>query len=338
MLVEDFDYYLPLSSIAQTPIEKRDSSRLLVVDKKTGEIEHKIFHDIVDFLLPGDLLVFNDTKVIPARLFGKRKTGAKIEVFLLRRISGDEWEVLVKPGRKARIGDEIQFGDSMSCRIIDTTDFGGRIVQFSYEGIFEEKLAAIGEVPLPHYIHEKLEDFDRYQTVYARENGSVAAPTAGLHFTEDLLQKIRAKGINTAFVTLHVGLGTFRPVSAEAVQDHKMHSEHYTVNKETADLINSVRQKGGRVIAVGTTAVRVLESVAAGGSMKEVSGNTDIFIYPGYQFKMVDCMITNFHLPKSTLLMLVSAFSSRELMLGVYETAVRENYRFFSFGDAMFIK
>lgn len=337
MFVDDFDYELPPGQIAQTPLEPRDSSRLLLVNKNSGALEHGHFYDIIDYLGKNDILVFNDTKVIPARLFGSRSTGAKIEVFLLRRLSERDWEVLVRPGRKALPGEVISFGAGVSCKLVDKTEFGGRVASFSYEGIFEEKLLQLGEVPLPPYIHEQLTDVSRYQTVYANHDGSVAAPTAGLHFTEVLLDKIRSKGVQTAFVTLHVGLGTFRPVSADKIEEHKMHSEYYTVDERTAEKINAVKASGGRVIAVGTTAVRVLESVGCDGLMKAVQGDTAIFIYPGYKFGMVDALITNFHLPKSTLLMLVSAFSNRELMLATYKTAIKEGYRFFSFGDAMFI-
>ena len=337
MVIDEFDYYLPSERIAQSPLARRDSSKLLLLNKKTGTMEHKIFHEIVDCLDTKDILVFNDTKVIPARLFGKKESGAKIEIFLLRRLSISDWEVLVRPGKKAQLGVIISFAQDMSCEIIAKTQFGGRIARFYYKGVFEEQLASLGEVPLPPYIHEKLLDFSRYQTIYAQHDGSVAAPTAGLHFTEELLSRIKSKRVQLAFVTLHVGLGTFRPVRVDTVEEHKMHNEYYTVTKETAAAINNARQKGGRVIAVGTTAVRVLESVGTGGTMHEAEGSTEIFIYPGYQFKMVDALVTNFHLPKSTLLMLVSALSQKEMIFSAYNTAIENDYRFFSFGDAMFI-
>lgn len=339
MLLSDFDYFLPEELIAQYPHEPRDHSRLLVVDKKTGTFQHRHFYDVLQFLQPGDLLVFNDTKVLPARLFGvKAETGAKIEVFLLSRQSGDDWEVLVKPGKRARVGAIIQFSDELSCEVIADTDFGGRIVRFQYQGIFEELLDRLGETPLPPYIKEKLADKDRYQTVYARESGSAAAPTAGLHFTEQLMNDIRAKGIQLAFVTLHVGLGTFRPVSVEHIHDHIMHKEYFSVPDETADLINHAKANGNRIIAVGTTAIRTLETAASvHGMVTAKSGWTDIFIYPGYNFKIIDGLVTNFHLPKSTLLMLVSALAGRETMIAAYQEAIQERYRFFSFGDAMLI-
>jgi len=338
MLVKDFDYYLPEEQIAQTPLEPRDHSRLLVLDKDTGVIEHRHFYDIIEYLTDKDLLVFNNTKVIPARLFGSKETGAKVEVFLLRKLNSTDWEVLVKPGKKARVGTKLYFAQGVSCEFLQSTDFGGRIARFSFEGVFEEKLSLLGEMPLPPYIHAKLSDGERYQTVYAKENGSVAAPTAGLHFTQELLDKIEAKGIQKAFVTLHVGLGTFRPVSVDNITEHVMHSEYYTIDSATAAAINKTKEQGGRVIAVGTTAVRVLESVGKDGQMTAQSGDTDIFIYPGYEFKIVDALLTNFHLPQSTLLMLVSALANRELILDTYQIAIKENYRFFSFGDAMLIK
>lgn len=337
MEVTDFDYELPQELIAQTPVEPRDSSRLLVMDKKTGELEHRHFYNLPEYLKPGDLLVFNDTRVIPARLHGIKTTGAHVEVFLLTRKNATDWEVLVKPGKKLRPGAEIKFSDELSCEIMETTDFGGRIARFKYEGIFEEILDRLGETPLPPYIHEKLEDKERYQTVYNRERGSAAAPTAGLHFTKELMQKIKDMGVEEVFVTLHVGLGTFRPVSEERVEDHKMHSEFYTVSQEAADAINKAKQEGRRIIAVGTTSVRTLESAGASGVMKAGGNWTNIFIYPGFQYKFVDALVTNFHLPQSTLLMLVSALSSRENILHAYKIAVQEKYRFFSFGDAMFI-
>ncbi len=338
MLVKDFDYCLPEGHIAQTPLARRDHSRLLVLDKECGEMQHRHFYDIPDYLDENDLLVFNDSRVIPARLMGRRASGGVVEVFLLHRSAKDEWEVLVRPGKKARLGSVVEFGEGLSCEFIAHTDFGGRIARFSYDGLFEDKLRILGEVPLPPYIHETLSDPERYQTVYSREEGSAAAPTAGLHFTNELLEKIKKRGIKSAFVTLHVGLGTFRPVSVENIKDHLMHGEYYSVPEETAQLINSTRARGGRVVAVGTTPVRVLESVARDGKMFFQSGKTAVFIYPGYKFQLVDALITNFHLPQSTLLMLVSALAGRELILSAYETAVRENYRFFSFGDAMFIK
>jgi len=318
-------------------VEPRDSSRLLVMDKKTGALEHRHFYNLPEYLKPGDLLVFNDTRVIPARLHGVKTTGAHVEVFLLTRKNATDWEVLVKPGKKLRPGAEIKFSEELSCEIMETTDFGGRIARFKYKGIFEEILDRLGETPLPPYIHEKLEDKERYQTVYNRERGSAAAPTAGLHFTKELMQKIKDMGVEEVFVTLHVGLGTFRPVSEERVEDHKMHSEFYTVSQEAADAINKAKQEGRRIIAVGTTSVRTLESAGATGVMKAGGNWTNIFIYPGFQYKFVDALVTNFHLPQSTLLMLVSALSSRENILNAYKIAVQERYRFFSFGDAMFI-
>lgn len=338
MQVTDFNYDLPEELIAQHPMEPRDHSRLLVVDKKTGELTHKHFYDIIDYLEPGDLLVFNNTRVIPARLHGTKTTGAHVEVFLLTRINGTDWEVLVKPGRKLRVGAEIIFSEELSCEIVDTTDFGGRIARFKFTGIFEEILDRLGETPLPPYITEKLEDKERYQTVYSKENGSAAAPTAGLHFTKELMEKIKAKGIEEVFVTLHVGLGTFRPVSEANLEDHKMHREFYTVSKEAADAINKAKAEGRRIVAVGTTSVRTIESAGEDGTIKAGGNWTQIFIYPGYKFRFVDALITNFHLPQSTLLMLVSALSTREIMLNTYKVAVEEKYRFFSFGDAMFIK
>lgn len=339
MLLSEFDYDLPESFIAQTPCEPRDHSKLLILDSQTGRIEHKIFYQLKEYLKPGDTIIFNDTKVIPARLIGtKDETGAKIEVFLLSRKTGDEWEALVKPGKKARVGAKINFGEELSCEIIENTDFGGRIVKFHYEGIFEEILDRLGETPLPPYIHEKLQDKERYQTVYAKERGSAAAPTAGLHFTEEMLTDLKEKGINLGFVTLHVGLGTFRPVNVEKIEEHQMHREYYSLPKETADLINLTKQRGNRVIAIGTTAIRTLESASEKKDFIEAkSGWTDIFIYPGYEFKIVDALVTNFHLPKSTLLMLISAFSGKENIFHAYEEAKKCKYRFFSFGDAMFL-
>lgn len=338
MLVKDFNYNLPQEYIAQKPIEPRDHSRLLVLDKITGGLEHRHFYDLPDYLRPDDLLVFNDTRVIPARLHGNKETGAHVEVFLLTRKNITEWEVLVRPGKKLMPGAKIFFGEELSCEVIGYTDFGGRVVRFSFDGIFEEILDRLGETPLPPYITEKLEDKERYQTVYSRELGSVAAPTAGLHFTAELLRKILAKGCEEVFVTLHVGLGTFRPVTAECIEDHKMHSEFYTVSEEAAFKINRAKAQGRRIVAVGTTAVRTIESAGNGGTIKAGSNWTGIFIYPGYTFRFVDALVTNFHLPQSTLIMLVSALSSREIILNAYNVAIKEKYRFFSFGDAMFIK
>ena len=337
MLVTDFDYELPQELIAQHPMEPRDHSRLLVVDKHTGEIQHKHFYDLVDYLKPGDVLVFNDTRVIPARLHGTKDTGAHVEVFLLTRKNATDWEVLVRPGKKLQVGAKINFSDELSCEVIEHTDFGGRVVRFKYDGIFEEILDRLGETPLPPYITAPLEDKERYQTVYNRERGSAAAPTAGLHFTKELLQKIKELGCEEVFVTLHVGLGTFRPVSEANIEDHKMHKEFYTVSQEAADAINKAKAEGRRIIAVGTTAVRTLESAGADGTMKAGGNWTNIFIYPGYKFRFVDELVTNFHLPQSTLLMLVSTLATREIMLATYKKAVEEKYRFFSFGDAMFI-
>ena len=337
MLVTDFDYDLPQELIAQHPMEPRDHSRLLIVDKKTGEIEHKHFYDLVNYLKPGDVLVFNDTRVIPARLHGTKDTGAHVEVFLLTRRDATDWEVLVRPGKKLQVGAKINFSDELSCEVIEHTDFGGRVVRFKYDGIFEEILDSLGETPLPPYITAPLEDKERYQTVYNRERGSAAAPTAGLHFTKELLQKIKDIGCEEVFVTLHVGLGTFRPVSEAKIEDHKMHKEFYTVSQEAADAVNKAKAEGRRIIAVGTTAVRTLEAAGADGQLHAGSSWTNIFIYPGYKFRLVDDLVTNFHLPQSTLLMLVSTLSTREIMLQTYKKAVEEKYRFFSFGDAMFI-
>lgn len=337
MLVTDFDYDLPQELIAQHPMEPRDHSRLLVVDKKTGEIEHKHFYDLVNYLKPGDVLVFNDTRVIPARLHGTKDTGAHVEVFLLTCRDATDWEVLVRPGKKLQVGAKINFSDELSCEVIEHTDFGGRVVRFKYDGIFEEILDRLGETPLPPYITAPLEDKERYQTVYNRERGSAAAPTAGLHFTKELLQKIKDIGCEEVFVTLHVGLGTFRPVSEAKIEDHKMHKEFYTVSQEAADAVNKAKAEGRRIIAVGTTAVRTLEAAGADGQLHAGSSWTNIFIYPGYKFRLVDDLVTNFHLPQSTLLMLVSTLSTREIMLQTYKKAVEEKYRFFSFGDAMFI-
>ena len=341
MRLKDYYYDLPKELIAQDPLLKRDSSRLMVIDKNTGEFEHKIFSDIIDYLNPEDCLVVNNTKVIPARLFGvKHETEAVIEILLLERKSDNLWECLVKPGKKARVGAKLSFGDGLlEGEIVDVLEDGNRLIEFTYDGIFEEILDSLGQMPLPPYITHKLEDKTRYQTVYAKYDGSAAAPTAGLHFTNELLDDIRAKGVDIASVTLHVGLGTFRPVKEDNILDHHMHSEYYNVDEENASLINAAKKRGGRIISVGTTSTRTLESVAdEDGVIKASKGYTDIFIYPGYKFKCVDALITNFHLPESTLLMLVSAFSDRERMLRCYEEAVKEKYRFFSFGDAMFIK
>ncbi len=339
MLLEDFSYGLPEELIAQKPVEPRNASRLMVLDPKVQRIEHHHFFDLKKFLVPGDTLILNDTRVMPARLHGRREyTGGHIELFLLRRLEKDLWETLVRPGKKAKIGQVISFGAELSAEVVGGTDFGGRLVIFRYKGIFEEILERLGETPLPPYIHEKLMDKERYQTVYCREEGSAAAPTAGLHFTKEQLAGLKKSGINIGFVTLHVGLGTFRPVSAEKIEDHRMHSEYYCLPKETAELICRTKAANRRVIAVGTTSVRTLESAAERKNfIRETSGWTDIFIYPGYEFKIVDALVTNFHLPKSTLIMLVSAFAGREFVLRAYQEAVREKYRFFSFGDAMFV-
>ena len=340
MNISDFDYFLPEKQIAQVPADPRDSSRMMVLSPKTQTIEHRHFYQLDEYLTDGDVLIFNDTRVIPARLIGVRQpTGGKAEVFLLRQLERDRWEVLVKPGKKMRVGSVIAFGHELSCEVLAHTDFGGRIVKFSYEGIFEEILDRLGTMPLPPYIHETLEDPERYQTIYSREKGSAAAPTAGLHFTDSLMDRLRKKGVHLGFVTLHVGLGTFRPVQVDEIEDHVMHSEFYSIPTETADLIRMAKQEGRRVVAVGTTSIRTLESAAVDHGMIEAKqGWTNIFIYPGYQFKIVDAVITNFHLPKSTLIMLVSAFAGREFTLQAYRTAVEENYRFFSFGDAMLIQ
>ena len=340
MKTSDFYYDLPEELIAQDPLEDRSSSRLMILDKETGKTEHHVFREIIDELNPGDCLVINDTKVIPARLIGaKEDTGAKIEVLLLKRGADDVWETLVKPGKKARPGAKITFGDGiLEGEIIDVVDEGNRLIQFHYEGIFEEILDQLGEMPLPPYITHKLKDKNRYQTVYAKNEGSAAAPTAGLHFTKELLEQVKAKGVNIAHVTLHVGLGTFRPVKVDDVEQHHMHSEFYIVEEDQAKLINDTKKNGGRVIAVGTTSCRTLESATGeDGVLKSGSGWTEIFIYPGYKFKMIDGLITNFHLPESTLVMLVSALAGKENILHAYEVAVQEKYRFFSFGDAMLI-
>lgn len=340
MDVKDFYYDLPEELIAQDPLEDRSSSRLLVLNKNTGEIEHKVFKDILEYLNPGDCLVINDTKVIPARLMGvKEDTGAAIEVLLLKRGADDIWECLVKPGRKARPGAVIVFGDGLlKGRIVDVVDDGNRLIQFEYDGIFEEILDKLGQMPLPPYITHALKDKNRYQTVYAKNEGSAAAPTAGLHFTNDLLKSIEEKGIHIARVTLHVGLGTFRPVKVDRIEEHHMHTEFYCIDDSEAEKINNARRNGGRIIAVGTTSCRTLESAATDdGYIPASSGDTDIFIYPGYRFKAVDCLITNFHLPESTLVMLVSALAGKDIIMNAYNEAVENRYRFFSFGDAMFI-
>ena len=340
MKLSEFDYYLPEELIAQTPIEKRDESRLMVLDKNTGKIEHKVFKDIIDYLEPGDCLVRNNTKVIPARLYGKKETGANVEFVLLKNIEGDIWEAMVRPGNKLHVGAKVIFGDGLlKAEILESLPDGTRKVKFSYNGIFNEILDQIGLMPLPPYIHESLKDNDRYQTVYAKFNGSAAAPTAGLHFTEDLLKKIEEKGVDIANVTLHVGIGTFRPVKEENIENHHMHTEHFYIKQEDADKINKAKQNKKRVIAVGTTSCRTIETIAdEKGFVKPCEGDTGIYIYPGYKFKCLDALITNFHLPESTLLMLVSALAGRENILNAYNTAVKEKYRFFSFGDAMFIK
>lgn len=339
MKVSDFNYELPEELIAQVPITNRDSSRLMVLNKELKTIEHKIFKDIIDYLEPGDCLVRNNTKVIPARLYGKKETGANIEFLLLNNIEGDTWEIIVRPGNKLHIGTKVIFGNGiLEAEVLDTMPGGTRKVVFHYKGIFNEILDQIGLMPLPPYIHETLKEKDRYQTVYAKFDGSAAAPTAGLHFTNELLEKIQEKGIQIANVTLHVGIGTFRPVKEEEVEKHDMHSEHFYIKKEDAEKINNAKRSGHRVIAVGTTSCRVLESVAdSDGFVKETEGDTKIFIYPGYKFKCLDALITNFHLPQSTLLMLVSALAGKEFILDAYNKAVKEKYRFFSFGDAMFI-
>ena len=339
MLLTDFDYELPEELIAQKPIESRNASRLMVLDPLRQTIIHERFFNLQKFLRAGDTLIFNDTRVIPARLIGYKSTGARVEIFLLRRIDAVTWETLVKPGRKITEGAEIFFGDELSCKVIGRTDFGGRVVEFKFSGIFEEILDRLGETPLPPYIHEKLDDVERYQTVYNRERGSAAAPTAGLHFTKEQMQELKNFGVNLGFVTLHVGLGTFRPVQVETIEDHQMHEEIFSVPQETADLIRNTKENGGRVIAVGTTSIRTLEAAALDKKNIAVgSSSTKIFIYPGYEFKIVDALITNFHLPKSTLLMLVSAFAGREFILRAYREAVEQRYRFFSFGDAMLIE
>ena len=345
--VSDYDYFLPEEQIAQDPLADRSSSKLLVLDKNTGETSHHVFKEIIDYLNPGDCLCINNTKVLPARLIGRKKTGGVVEVLLLKRLEDEKskWEVLTRPGKKARVGDEIIFGGEgpedfdLLCRVTEVKEDGNRIVEFEYDGIFEEILDKLGQMPLPPYITHRLEDKNRYQTVYAKIEGSAAAPTAGLHFTNELLEQIKEKGVKVVSVTLHVGLGTFRPVQVENILDHKMHSEYYEVSEETAKILNETKANGGRIISVGTTSTRTLESVTdENGIVHAGSGETQIFIYPGYKFKAIDGLITNFHLPKSTLIMLVSALAGRKNVLNAYKEAVEKKYRFFSFGDAMFIK
>lgn len=338
---QDFYFDLPQELIAQTPLKERSSSRLLVLDKENGNVEHKVFKDIEEMLNPGDCLVINETKVIPARLIGARAdTGTRVEVLLLKRTTDDTWECITFPGKKTRIGHKLEFGDGLlRAEVVDVIDEGNRIIKFEYEGIFEEILDKLGQMPLPPYITEKLEDKNRYQTVYAKNEGSAAAPTAGLHFTPQLLQRLEDKGVKIARLTLHVGLGTFRPVKVDNILEHKMHSEFYIMEQSQADIINSCKRSGGRIVAVGTTSTRTLESIAdENGFIPAKTGWTDIFIYPGYRFKAIDCLITNFHLPESTLIMLVSALAGKENVMNAYKIAVEEKYRFFSFGDAMFIK
>ena len=339
MDVKEFNYDLPEELIAQVPIQKRDESRLMVLNRTNQTIEHKIFKDILDYLQPGDCLVRNNTKVIPARIYGKKETGANVEFLLLNNIEGDIWESIVRPGNKLHVGTKVIFGDGLlEAEILEVMEGGTRKVKFTYNGIFNEILDQIGLMPLPPYIHEELKEKDRYQTVYAKYQGSAAAPTAGLHFTEELLEQIKAKGVEIANVTLHVGIGTFRPVKVDKIEDHHMHSEHYYIKQEDANKINNAKKNGGRIISVGTTSCRVLESVAdENGMVKEVEGDTSIFIYPGYKFKCIDGLITNFHLPESTLLMLVSALAGKDHIMKAYNEAVKEKYRFFSFGDAMVI-
>ena len=339
MKTSDFYYDLPEELIAQTPLEKRDTSRLLALDRVTGEIAHKHFYDILDYLNPGDCLVMNDSRVLPARLLGHRPTGGAVEVLLLRDLGDKKWECLVKPGRKMQVGNEVIFGNGeLTATVVEVQETGNRVVEFHYEGIFLEVLERLGKMPLPPYIKEELEDQERYQTVYSREVGSAAAPTAGLHWTRELLEKAREKGVKTAFVTLHVGLGTFRPVKAENISEHHMHAELCMISQETADILNQTKAEGGRIICVGTTSCRTLESlVNEDGTFEAKSKWTEIFIFPGYQFKAMDALITNFHLPESTLVMLVSAFAGRENVLNAYQEAVKEKYRFFSFGDSMYL-
>lgn len=340
MKKSDFYYDLPEELIAQHPLEKRDSSRLMKIDRETGDITHRHFNEITEYFKPGDCLILNNTRVLPCRIYGvKEETGAVVEFLLLKQISHDTWECLAGPGKKARTGARFRFGDDkLICEVIDVKDDGNRIIKFEFDGNFFALLDEVGQMPLPHYITEELEDKERYQTVYSKELGSAAAPTAGLHFTPELLEKIREMGVNIGYVTLHVGLGTFRPVKADDIEDHKMHSEHYSMPKETAELINKTKANGGRVIAVGTTSCRTLESIATHhGEMQEIEDSTDIFIYPGYEFKCIDALITNFHLPESTLIMLVSAFLGYNKTMAAYKCAVEERYRFFSFGDSMMI-
>ena len=340
MRVEEFNYELPKELIAQTPYDKRDEARLMVLDRTAQTIEHKIFRDVIDYLEPDDCLVINDTKVIPARLYGKKDTGANVEFLLLKRLEGDEWEAMVRPGNKLKPGSKVEFGDGLlKAEVLEVMPGGNRRVKFEYNGIFNEILDQIGLMPLPPYITEKLKDKSKYQTVYAKYEGSAAAPTAGLHFTEELLEKVKAKGVEIAKVTLHVGIGTFRPVKVENVEEHSMHSEHFYIKKEEAEKINKAKETGHKVIAVGTTSCRVLESVAdENGKVKEIEADTNIFIYPGYKFKCIDSLITNFHLPESTLIMLVSSLAGKDFIMKAYEEAVKEKYKFFSFGDAMIIK
>ena len=339
MKVSDFNYELPEELIAQHPYDKRDEARLMLLDRVNNKYDHKVFRDVIDYLKPGDCLVINNTKVLPARLYGKKDTGANVEFLLLKRIEGDYWEAMVRPGNKLRPGAKVEFGEGiLKAEVLEVLEGGNRRVKFEYNGIFNEILDKIGLMPLPPYIKETLKEKDKYQTVYAKYDGSAAAPTAGLHFTEELLEQIRAKGVEIANVTLHVGIGTFRPVKVENIEDHNMHSEHYYIKQEDVDKINNAKKSGNRVIAVGTTSCRVLESVAdENGYLKAVENDTNIFIYPGYKFKCIDALITNFHLPESTLIMLVSALAGKDFVMGAYEEAVKERYKFFSFGDAMFI-
>lgn len=341
MKTSDFDFYLPEELIAQHPLEKRDYSKLMVLDKETGKIEHKHFYNVIEYLNQGDTLVLNNTRVMPARLIGeKAESGGKIEFLLLKRIEGDKWECLAKPGKRAKIGTEFVFGKGkLKCKVVDIVEEGNRIIEFSYDGIFEQVLDELGEMPLPPYITERLDDKERYQTVYSKEQGSAAAPTAGLHFTKELLEEVKKKGVNIAYVTLHVGLGTFRPVKVDDVNEHVMHSEFYHLEEEDSKIINDTKKRGNKIISVGTTSTRTLETIGdENGFVKAQSGWTNIFIYPGYEFKVVDKLITNFHLPESTLIMLVSALSGKEKVMNAYNEAVKERYRFFSFGDSMIIK
>ena len=341
MKTSDFDFYLPEELIAQHPLEKRDYSKLMVLDKETGKIEHKHFYNVIEYLNQGDTLVLNNTRVMPARLIGeKAESGGKIEFLLLKRIEGDKWECLAKPGKRAKIGTEFVFGKGkLKCKVVDIVEEGNRIIEFSYDGIFEQVLDELGEMPLPPYITERLDDKERYQTVYSKEQGSAAAPTAGLHFTKELLEEVKKKGVNIAYVTLHVGLGTFRPVKVDDVNEHVMHSEFYNLEEDDAKIINDTKKRGNKIISVGTTSTRTLETIGdENGFVKAQSGWTNIFIYPGYEFKVVDKLITNFHLPESTLIMLVSALSGKEKVMNAYNEAVKERYRFFSFGDSMIIK